>query len=60
MLARFVSFQSIFVDDQKAYVYGVLDCRLYVRFPPELWMPKSTVDKLVRCMYGTRDSSAIW
>ena len=52
--------QLSFVDVKKAYFYGVPDRRLYVRFPPELGMPKDMVGRLVRCMYGTRDAGAIW
>ena len=52
--------QLSFVDVCKAYFYGVPDRSLYVRFPPELGMPKNFVGKLVRCMYGTRDAGAIW
>ena len=40
--------------------YGVPDRHLYVRFTPELGMPKDMVGRLVRCMYGTRDAGAIW
>ena len=49
-----------FVDVKKAYFYGVPSRSLYVRFPPELGMPKNVVGKLERCMYGTRDAGAIW
>ena len=52
--------QLSFVDVKKAYFYGVPTRSLYVRFPPELGMPKNMVGKLVRCMYGTRDAGAIW
>ena len=55
-----VDLQLSFVDVKKAYFYGVPDRSLYVRFPPELGMPKTMVGKLVRCMYGTRDAGAIW
>jgi hypothetical protein len=52
--------QLSFIDVKKAYFYGVPDRNLYVRFPPELGMPKNMVGKLVRCMYGTRDAGSIW
>ena len=52
--------QLSFTDVKKAYFYGVPDRHLYVRFPPELGMPKDMVGRLVRCMYGTRDAGAIW
>ena len=52
--------QLSFIDVKKAYFYGVPDRSLYVRFPPELGMPKNMVGKLVRCMYGTRDAGSIW
>ena len=42
--------QLSFVDVKKAYFYGVPDRHLYVRFPPELGMPKDLVGRLVRCM----------
>ena len=35
--------QLSFFDVKKAYFYGVPDRNLYVRFPPELGMPKSMV-----------------
>ena len=50
----------LFVDVKKAYFYGVPDRSLYVRFPPELGMPKNMVGKLIRCCYSTRDAGAIW
>ena len=49
-----------FVDIRKAYFNGRPKRSLYVRLPPELGLPKSTVAKLERCMYGTRDAGAIW
>ena len=52
--------QLSFVDVKKAYFDGVPERSLYVRFPPELGLPKDMVGKLVRCMYGTRDAGAIW
>ena len=52
--------QLSFIDVKKAYFYGVPDRNLYIRFPPELGMPKTIVGKLVRCMYGTRDAGSIW
>ena len=52
--------QLSFVDVVKAYFNGVPDRNLYIRFPPELGMPKDMVGRLVRCMYGTRDAGAIW
>ena len=52
--------QLSFIDVKKAYFYGVPDRNLYIRFPPELGMPKTMVGKLVRCMYGTRDAGSIW
>ena len=52
--------QLSFIDVKKAYFYGVPDRNLYIRFPPELGMPKNMVGKLVRCMYGTRDAGSIW
>ena len=52
--------QLSFIDVKKAYFFGVPVRSLYIRFPPELGMPKSMVGKLVRCMYGTRDAGAIW
>ena len=55
-----VYMQLSFVDVKKAYLYRIPEQRLYVRFPPELGMPKNMVGKLVRCMYGTRDAGAIW
>ena len=58
--ANGVDLQLSFVDVKKAYFYGVPDRSLYVRFPPELGMPKTMVGKLVRCMYGTRDAGAMW
>ena len=52
--------QLSFIYVKKAYFYGVPDRNLYIRFPPELGMPKNMVGKLVRCMYGTRDAGSIW
>ena len=52
--------QLSFIDVKKAYFYGVPDRSLYIKFPPELGMPKDMVGKLVRCMYGTRDAGSIW
>ena len=49
-----------FVDIRKAYFNGVPTRNLYVRLPPELGLPRETLGKLVRCMYGTRDAGAIW
>ena len=49
-----------FTDIRKAYFNGVPTRSLYVRLPPELGLPKGTLGKLVRCMYGTRDAGAIW
>ena len=48
------------VDIKKAYINGRPKRLMYVRLPPELWLPKDTVGKLERCMYGTRDAGAIW
>lgn len=52
--------QISFVDVKNTYFYGKPDRRLYVRFPPELGLPKNMVGRLVRCMYGTRDAGSIW
>ena len=49
-----------FIDIRKAYFNGRPKRSLYVRLPPELGLPKDTVAKLERCMYGTRDAGAIW
>ena len=48
------------VDIKKAYFNGRPKRSMYVRLPPELGLPKDTVGKLERCMYGTRDAGAIW
>ena len=48
------------VDIRKAYFNGKPKRNLYVRLPPELGLPKGTLGKLMRCMYGTRDAGAIW
>ena len=49
-----------FTDIRKAYFNGIPTRSIYVRMPPELGLPKGTLGKLVRCMYGTRDAGAIW
>ena len=49
-----------FIDIKKAYFNGRPKRSLYVRLPPELGLPRNTVAKLERCMYGTRDAGAIW
>ena len=49
-----------FIDVRKAYFNGIPTRNLYVRLPTELGLPRDTVGKLVRCMYGTRDAGAIW
>ena len=49
-----------FVDIKKAYFNGVPTRNIYVRLPTELGLPKGTLGKLIRCMYGTRDAGAIW
>ena len=49
-----------FVDVRKAYFNGKPNRKLFVRLPPELGLPESTVGKLERCVYGTRDAGAIW
>ena len=48
------------IDVRKAYFYGKPSRKLYIRPPPELGLPKHTVCRLDRCMYGTRDAGAIW
>ena len=48
------------VDIKKAYFNGKPKRNLYVRLPPELGLPRGTLGKLMRCMYGTRDAGAIW
>ena len=58
---QYVYKQLSFIDVKKAYFHGVPIRSLYVRFPPELGMPKqNVVGKLVRCMYGTRDAGSMW
>ena len=49
-----------FVNSRKACFNGRTNRSLYVRLPPELGLPRNTVGKLERCMYGTRDAGAIW
>ena len=49
-----------FVDIRKAYFNGVPTRNIYIRLPPELGLPRETLGKLARCMYGTRDAGAIW
>ena len=49
-----------FVDIKKAYFNGTPTRNLYVRLPVELGLPKNTLGKLIKCMYGTRDAGAIW
>ena len=45
-----------FVDVKKAYFNGKPSRKIFIRPPPELGLPKNTVCKLQRCMYGTRDA----
>ena len=54
------SLKMTFIDVRKAYFYGTPSRPLYIRPPAELGMPKGMVMKLERCMYGCRDSGAIW
>ena len=49
-----------FIDVRKAYFNGRSSRTLYVRLPGELGPGKNTVARLERCMYGCRDSGAIW
>ena len=49
-----------FVDIRKAYFNGRPKRNIYIRLPPELGLPRETLGKLARCMYGTRDAGAIW
>ena len=49
-----------FTDIRKAYFNGKPTRSIYIRLPPELGLPKNTLGKLVRCVYGTRDAGAIW
>ena len=49
-----------FIDVRKAYFNGRPSRRLFVRLPAEMGLPKDTVARLDRCMYGTRDAGAIW
>ena len=49
-----------FIDVRKAYFYGKPSRKLYIRPPPELGLPKDTVCRLKRSMYGTRDAGSIW
>ena len=52
--------QLSFVDVKKAYFNGTPTRSLYIRLPKELGLPSNVVGKLVKCMYGCRDSGAIW
>ena len=49
-----------FIDVRKAYFNGRPSRTIYVRLPAELGLGKSMVARLERCMYGCRDSGAIW
>ena len=49
-----------FIDVRKAYFHGVSSRKLYVRLTGEMGQGKEVVAKLEKCIYGCRDSGAIW
>ena len=49
-----------FIDVRNAYFNGRPSRTLYVRLPAEMGLGKHMVARLERCMYGCRDSGAIW
>ena len=49
-----------FIDVKKAYFHGRPARTLFVRLPPELGYGREMLARLDRCMYGCRDSGAIW
>ena len=49
-----------FSDARMAYFNGRPNRSLYLRLPRELGLPSTTLGKLVRCCYGTRDAGSIW
>ena len=48
------------VDISRAYFNANIGREVYVEMPPEAGMPKGTVGRLIKCMYGTRDAAQGW
>lgn len=54
------SLRLSFVGVRKAYFIGKPKRAVYMNFPEELGLPSNFVAKQVRCVYGTRNTGAIW
>ena len=48
------------VDISRAYFNANIGREVYVEMPPEAGVPKGTVGRLIKCMYGTRDAAQGW